>query len=46
VVLPTYNDLKEKNAALYAAAKAFAASPSDDNFQRCCNAWFEARTPW
>ena len=46
VVLPTYKDLKEKNAALYAAAKAFAASPSDDNFQRCCNAWLEARTPW
>ena len=46
VVLPTYRELKEKNAALHTAARAFAAAPSDENFQKCCNAWLEARTPW
>lgn len=46
VVLPTYKELKDKNTALYEAAKTFAATPSDENFQKCCNAWLEARTPW
>ena len=46
VVLPTYLELKEKNTALYEAAKTFAIAPSDQNFQLCCNAWLEARTPW
>ena len=46
VVLPTYKELMEKNTALHEAAKAFAAVPSDENFQNCCNAWLEARTPW
>lgn len=46
VVLPTYKELKEKNTALYEAAKAFTTAPSDENFQLCCNAWLEARTPW
>ena len=46
VVLPTYKELMEKNAALHEAAKAFATAPSDENFQKCCNAWLEARTPW
>ena len=46
VVLPTYKELMEKNKALHEAAKAFAAAPSDANFQKCCNAWLEARTPW
>lgn len=46
VVLPTYKELMEKNAALHQAAKTFATAPSDENFQLCCNAWLEARTPW
>ena len=46
VVLPTYKDLKEKNAALYAAAKAFADAPSDRLFENVCEAWLEAREPW
>ena len=46
VVLPTYKDLMDKNTALYEAAKAFAAAPSDDNFKNCANAWLEARSPW
>ncbi|MBO4612135.1 MAG: peptidase M75 [Bacteroidaceae bacterium] len=46
VVLPTYKELMEKNTALYETAKTFATAPSDENFQKCCNAWLEARTPW
>jgi uncharacterized iron-regulated protein len=46
VVLPTYKDLKEKNAALYAAARAFADAPSDRMFENVCEAWLEAREPW
>ena len=32
VVLPTYNDLKEKNTALYNAVLAFGDNPSDAGF--------------
>ncbi len=46
VVLPTYTDLKSANAALYAAAQAFAKNPSDEAFKACCNAWLNAREPW
>ncbi len=46
VVLPTYKDLKEKNAALYAAARSFADAPSDRMFENVCEAWLEAREPW
>lgn len=46
VVLPTYKELKEKNAALYTAAKAFADAPSDRLFENVCEAWLEAREPW
>jgi uncharacterized iron-regulated protein len=46
VVLPTYKDLKEKNEALYTAVQTLAASPSDANFQKACNAWLSAREPW
>jgi hypothetical protein len=46
VVLPTYKDLKEKNEALYNAVQALAASPSDANFTKACNAWLAAREPW
>lgn len=46
VVLPTYKNLKEKNAALNNAVKAFAAAPSDEHFKDICNAWLEARMPW
>ena len=33
VVLPTYNDLKAKNSALYQAVVAFGDAPSDANFK-------------
>ena len=46
VVLPTYAELKQANAALYAAAQAFAKAPSDAAFEACCEAWFAARAPW
>lgn len=46
VVLPTYNDLKAKNTALYNAVVSFGNAPSDANFQAVCNAWLTAREPW
>ncbi len=46
VVLPTYNDLKTKNTALYNAVVSFGNAPSDANFQAVCNAWLTAREPW
>lgn len=46
VVLPTYEELAELNAALYTAVLAFQQSPSDDAFATCAEAWLEAREPW
>ena len=46
VVLPTYNDLKAKNSALYQAVVDFGDAPSDANFKAICDAWLEAREPW
>ena len=46
VVLPTYNDLKEKNTALYNAVLAFGDNPSGAGFKAICDAWLTAREPW
>lgn len=46
VVLPTYKELAEKNAALDTAVRAFKASPSNANFSACSLAWLDARAPW
>ncbi len=46
VVMPTSNDLKAKNTALYNSVVAFGNNPSDANFQTVCNAWLTAREPW
>lgn len=46
VVVPTYRDLVEKNNALKVAVDAFAANPSNEGFEACCNAWLIAREPW
>ncbi len=46
VVMPTYKDLRDRNAALYTAARNFAAAPSDAGFEAVCDAWLEAREPW
>ncbi len=46
VVLPTYKDLKEGNAALCKAVQRFYDAPSDATFEAACEAWLVARTPW
>ncbi len=46
VVLPTYESLQSKNAALYKATVTFNSSPSDANFEAACEAWLAARQPW
>lgn len=46
VVLPTYQDLKNKNTELYNAVASFQALPSDQAFQAVCDAWLAARQPW
>lgn len=46
VVVPTYKELMEKNAALDKAVNDFKAAPSNAAFQNCANAWLEAREPW
>lgn len=46
VVVPTYRNLKEKNAALLATVNAFVANPSDQGFIDCSKAWLAAREPW
>ena len=46
VVLPTYNTLRERNAALLQAVKNLASSRTDDNFRKAANAWLLAREPW
>ncbi len=46
VVMPTYLNLKNKNAALLTAVKAFQAAPSNDTFENACSAWMAARQPW
>ncbi len=46
VVLPTYSLLKERNAQLLSAVKTLAASPSDTNFSKACDAWLSSREPW
>ena len=46
VVVPTYKELNEKNAALYTAVVAFVNNPSNAGFENCAKAWLEARQPW
>ncbi|MDE6445112.1 MAG: peptidase M75 [Muribaculaceae bacterium] len=46
VVLPTYDTLRERNAALLQAVKNLAASRTDENFRKAANAWLLAREPW
>lgn len=46
VVVPTYRNLKEKNAELLAAVNAFVANPSNEGFYACSLAWLAARQPW
>lgn len=46
VVLPTYKDLMNANAALHQAVTALAASPSNATFEAAAMAWMTARQPW
>ena len=46
VVLPTYKELSENNTALYNAVVEFEKNPSNDAFQKCADAWLNARKPW
>ena len=46
VVLPTYKDLKDANAALHQAVQALAASPTNATFELAAAAWMAARQPW
>lgn len=46
VVLPTYKELAEKNAALYDKVIALKNNPSDAAFADACDAWLDARQPW
>ena len=46
VVLPTYKNLVAGNAALLAAAQAFAKAPSAITIEACAVAWLAARQPW
>lgn len=46
VVLPTYQEIRNRNAALCQAVINFKNSPSDEAFATACNAWLEAREPW
>ena len=46
VVLPTYAQLRDRNAALHQAVTAFKNAPSTAAFANCAQAWLEAREPW
>ena len=46
LVLPTYKDLKEKNAALRQSIETLASNRTDENFKAACEAWLVAREPW
>lgn len=46
VILPTYKDLRDKNAALYTAVRNLSDTRSNAAFEAACEAWLEARAPW
>lgn len=46
VILPTYSDLRDKNAALLAAVRELSDKRTDAAFEAACAAWLDARGPW
>ena len=46
VVLPTYKDLRDANAALHLAVQNLAAHPTNATFEAAATAWMAARQPW
>ncbi len=46
VVVPTYDLLSQRAAALRTAAEILEADPSEENLEAARDAWFAARIPW
>ncbi|MCM1291772.1 MAG: peptidase M75 [Prevotella sp.] len=46
VVLPTYELLKDRNAALLQAVKDLSNSRTNEAFEKACAAWLASREPW
>ena len=46
VVLPTYKELKDRNASLLTAVKDLASKRTNAAFEAACNAWLSSREPW
>ena len=46
VIIMTYEDLKDKAAALQSATSALELNQTLENFQAAKNAWVAARSPW
>ena len=46
VVLPTYLDLKNAAAELYADVTALAQNPTNSGFETVANQWIVSRAPW
>lgn len=46
VILPTYIDLRDKNAALLAAVRDLGEKRTDAAFEAACEAWLDARGSW
>ncbi len=46
VVLPTYAELRTRNAELRDAVVTFITTPTNANMALCAQAWLNAREPW
>lgn len=46
VVVPTYQDLAQKNASLLAKVNTFVANPTNANMEAVAEAWLVSRKPW
>lgn len=46
IVIPTYAKQKQASASLLAAVEAFAASGTQADLQKACDAWRATRLPW
>ena len=46
IILPTYSDLRDRNASLLAAVRDLGDRRSDEAFEAACSAWLDAREPW
>ena len=46
VIVPIYTDLVKLNTKLNKEIIAFAENPTNEGFEKCCQAWMNARQPW